>query len=169
MRKGRNFFLSIALVVSFLRRNAHLPQMVHDGVVQRLVAFLFADLNHARDLMRLRFAHQVRDRGVDDQDFERGEAARFVDSLEKILCDDAFERFGQRGANLVLLIGRENIDHAIDRFGRARSVKVPKTRWPVAAAVSASSIVSRSRISPTSRISGSSRSAPRKAEANERV
>ena len=46
--------------------------------------------------------------------------------------------------------------------------KVPKTRWPVLAAVMASSIVSRSRISPTRMMSGSSRRAPRRAAAKER-
>ena len=40
---------------------------------------------------------------------------------------------------------------------------VPKTRWPVSAAVSARRIVSRSRISPTRMASGSSRSALRSA------
>ena len=81
--------------------------MVHDGVVERLVALLLADLNHARDLVRFAFADKVRDRHVDDQDLERGDPAGFVDALEKVLRDDAFERFRQRGANLVLLVGRE--------------------------------------------------------------
>ena len=43
---------------------------------------------------------------------------------------------------------------------------VPKTRWPVSAAVSAVEIVSRSRISPRRITSGSWRSAPRSASAN---
>ena len=45
---------------------------------------------------------------------------------------------------------------------------VPKTRWPVSAAVSAVEIVSRSRISPTRITSGSWRSAARRPLANER-
>ena len=44
---------------------------------------------------------------------------------------------------------------------------VPKTRWPVSAAVSAVEIVSRSRISPTRMTSGSWRSAARSASAND--
>src|SRR5579862_4857187 len=47
--------------------------------------------------------------------------------------------------------------------------KVPNTKWPVAAAVMASSMVSKSRISPTRTISGSSRSAPRSPDANDLV
>ena len=46
---------------------------------------------------------------------------------------------------------------------------VPKTRWPVSAAVSASRMVSRSRISPTRITSGSSRNAERRASLKPRV
>ena len=98
-------------------------QMLHDRVVERLVALLLADLDHARDLVRLAFADEVRDRHVDDENLERGDAARLVDALEKILRDDAFERFRQGGANLVLLVGRENVDDTVDRFGGARGVE----------------------------------------------
>ena len=41
--------------------------------------------------------------------------------------------------------------------------RVPRTRWPVSAAVMAVSMVSRSRISPTRMMSGSSRRAERRA------
>ena len=97
--------------------------MLHDRVVQRLVALLLADLDHAGDLVGLAFADEVRDRHVDDENFQRGDAARLVDAFEKVLRDDAFERFGKRGANLVLLVGRENVDDTIDCFRRARGVQ----------------------------------------------
>ena len=45
--------------------------------------------------------------------------------------------------------------------------RVPKTMWPVSAAVIAASIVSKSRISPTRITSGSCRNARRIASANE--
>ena len=64
------------------------------------------------------FTHEIRDGHVDDQDFERGDAAWFIDAFEKILRDDAFQRFSQRRANLVLLIRRENIDNAVDGLRR---------------------------------------------------
>ena len=113
------FFLIDGLVVRFFRRNAGVAKMIHDRVVERLVALLFADLNHAGDLVRLGFAHEVGDRHVDHQNFQGGDAAWFVDSFEKILRDDALERFRERGANLVLLISRENVDDTIDGFGGA--------------------------------------------------
>ena len=47
--------------------------------------------------------------------------------------------------------------------------RVPNTRWPVSAAVSASRIVSRSRNSPTRMMSGSSRRADRRASVKLRV
>ena len=61
--------------------------------------------------------------GVEDQNFQRGDTALFVDALEKVLRDDAFERFGKRGANFVLLFGRENVDDTVDRLGRAWRVQ----------------------------------------------
>ena len=90
--------------------------MIHDRVVEGLVALLFSDLNHAGDLVSFGFADEVRDRDVDDQNFERGDPARLVDALEKVLCDHALERFGQGGADLVLLVRRENVDDSVDRF-----------------------------------------------------
>ena len=73
--------------------------------------------------MRFRFTHEVCDRHVDHQNFQGGNASWFVDSFEKILCDDALERFRQRSANLVLLICRENVDDTIDGFGSTGGVK----------------------------------------------
>ena len=37
------------------------------------------------------FADKVRDRHVDDEDLQRGDASRFVDAFEKVLRDHAFE------------------------------------------------------------------------------
>src|SRR5258708_24869094 len=73
--------------------------------------------------MRFSFAHEIRDGGVDDQNFERSDAARFVDALKKILCNYPLERFGERGANLILLRGRKDIDDTVDRFGCVGSVQ----------------------------------------------
>ena len=69
--------------------------------------------------------------------------------------------------HLLLLLGREDVDDAVDRrSARSACAASPKTRWPVSAAVSAVEIVSRSRISPTRITSGSWRSAARRASAN---
>ena len=84
-----------------------LAQMFHDGVVERLVALLLADLDHAGNLVGLALAHEVGDGGVEHEDFQGGHAAGFVDAAEEVLGDDALERFGQGRADLVLLAGRE--------------------------------------------------------------
>ena len=74
------------------------------------------------------------------------------------------QRVGELDADLVLLVRREGVDDAVDRSAaRVCVCSVPKTRWPVSAAVSAIAIVSRSRISPTRITSGSWRSAARSA------
>ena len=115
------------------------------------------------------FAHEVRDRHVDDQNFQSGDASRFVDAFEKVLRDDAFERFGQGGANLVLLIGRENVDDTIDRFGGARSVQCSENK--VTGGGRGQGELDRFEIAhfTDEQDVGSSRSAPRKAAAKERV
>ncbi len=81
--------------------------------------FFLPDLDHARDLVRLAFADEVGDRHVDDQNFQRGDAACFVDALEEVLRDHALERFGKGGADLVLLIGGKHVDDTVDGFGGA--------------------------------------------------
>ena len=59
--------------------------------------------------------------------------------------------------DLLLLVGREDVDDAADGLGGARVCSVPKTRCPVSAEVRAMSMVSRSRISPMRMTSGSCR------------
>src|SRR5258708_26671310 len=53
------FLFIEAFVVSLLRGNPFHFDVVHDGVVQRLIAQLFAHLNHAGDLMGFAFANEV--------------------------------------------------------------------------------------------------------------
>ena len=112
----RAFLFIYRLVVRFLGRNARMAEMLHDRVVERLVAFLLADLNHAGDLVGLAFANEVRDRHIDDENLQRGDSAWFVDSFEKILRDYALQRFGQGRADLVLLVRRENVDDSVNGF-----------------------------------------------------
>src|SRR5258708_19723250 len=77
--------------------------MLHDRVVQRLIAFFLADLNHARDLVRFSFAHEVRNGGVDDQNLERSNAAWFVDALEQVLGNHTLDRFRHNGPDFIFL------------------------------------------------------------------
>ena len=81
--------------------------------------------------------------------------------------------FAQAGTSTVQHYGGEitGIDQGTRKAGaKALFVwTVVMTKWPVSAAVSASSIVSKSRNSPTRITSGSSRSAARSATANELV
>src|SRR5204863_6113317 len=89
----------------------------------RLVALLFTHLDHTRDLVRFSFTHEVRDSHVDHENLQGRHSSRRVDALEKVLRDYAFERLGQRGSDLVLLVGGEDVDDTIDRFGSARGVE----------------------------------------------
>src|SRR5579862_3903482 len=111
------------LFISLLGRDAGGAQVFHDGVVQRLVPLLLAHLHHAGNLVRLRLADEVRNRVVANENLQRGAAPRLVHALEKILRHDALERFRERGANLVLLVRRENVDDAVDGLRRVGRVE----------------------------------------------
>jgi len=84
-----------------------------------VVALLFPDLNHTRDLVRLGLAHEVGNCHVDHQNFQCSDPAGFVDSFEKILRNDPFKRFRESGPDLVLLISWKNVDDTIYCFGGA--------------------------------------------------
>jgi len=73
--------------------------------------------------MGLAFANEVSDSGCEDENFERGNAAFFVNSLEKILRDDAFQSLGEGCANFVLLLGRKDVNDTIDGLGGTRRVQ----------------------------------------------
>ena len=104
--------------------------MVHDGIIQGHVAVFLADLDHTGDLMRFRFAHEVCDGGVENQNFQSSNAALSVHALEQALRDNSFQRFGKGRANLVLLISRENVDDTINGLGRALGMERSKNKMP---------------------------------------
>src|SRR5215467_16356581 len=122
-QEGPEFLFVDGLVVGFLRRDALHSQMIHDGVIERLVADSLADLDHAGDLVSLAFADKVRDGGSEDQDLESSHTSFFIDALKKILGYYTFECFREGRADFVLLFGREYVDHTIHGFGGAGSVE----------------------------------------------
>src|SRR6266853_455335 len=63
-------------------------------------------------------------RGV-DQDLERRHAALLVGALQQLLRNDAPERRRQHGAHVRLLVGGEDVHHAVDRRRRAVGVQRP--------------------------------------------
>jgi len=79
LQEGAELLLVDCLVVSFLGRNSFHSQVFHDRVIQRLVPHFLADLNHARDLMRLAFAHQVRDCRREHENFQRRHSPLFIE------------------------------------------------------------------------------------------
>ena len=122
-QQGAEFLLVQRLVVGVFRRNAFHAHVLHDVVVQRLVAVFFADLDHAGNLVGLAFAHQVGDGGVEDQDFKRRDAAFLVRALEQGLRHDAFQGFGKRLADLVLLVGGKHVNDTVHGLGGALGVQ----------------------------------------------
>ena len=89
-----------------------------------------AGLHHRVDLLDLALADQVADGVVGEQDLERRDAALAVGGRQQRLRDDAFERAGELGAHLALLLGREDVDDAVDRPGRAARVQRAEDEVP---------------------------------------
>ena len=82
-----------------------------------------AGLHHRVDLLDLRLADQVPDRVVGDEDLERRDAAAAVGRRHEVLGDDALQRRRELDADLPLLVGREHVDHAVDRLRSALRVQ----------------------------------------------
>ena len=83
MREEASEFLLVnGLVVGFFRGDPFHSKVFHDGIVQGQVSDPLADLDHAGDLVRLAFAHQVGDRSREDEDFQGGYAAFLINALE---------------------------------------------------------------------------------------
>src|SRR5262245_20536142 len=76
------------LVVRILRRVPLHAQMFHNGIIQRLIAQFLADLDHARDLVRLAFAHEVGDGRREHENLHRSDAALLINAFEQMLGDD---------------------------------------------------------------------------------
>ena len=96
---------------------------VRERLLHRLHSARRARLHHRVDLLDLRLADQVADRVVGDEDLERGRPAEAVCGRDEGLRDDALERRGELDADLALLLGREDVDDAVDRGRRALGVQ----------------------------------------------
>ncbi len=112
-QKAAEFLFVQRFIVGLLRGDSFHAKVLHNGIVERLISHFFADLNHARNLVRLAFAHQVGDGGGENEDLKRSDTALFVNALEQVLGDDTFEGLGQRCADLVLLLSGENVNDAV--------------------------------------------------------
>ena len=68
------------------------------------------------DLVGLALADQVLDGGIHAHDLEDGVQLAFL-GQDQALGDHGAEHHGQLGADLVLLVGREGVDHTVDGLG----------------------------------------------------
>ena len=73
--------------------------------------------------MGLALADQVADRGGRHEDLAGGDAARAVQRRQQLLRDDALQGDRELHADLLLLLGREDVDDAVDRLRRVLRVQ----------------------------------------------
>ena len=72
--------------------------------------------DHVQQLVGLPLPQQVPDRVVGDEDLERGDHAA-ADAWNQSLCDDRAEAAGQLDPDLLLAVGREDVDDAVQGLG----------------------------------------------------
>src|SRR5947207_6259947 len=108
-----------AFVFGHLARNVVLVERV----VQRLHPVLFPRLHHRRDLLDFVVPDQGADRGRADEDLRRHDTAASFGLLQQGLRDHTLEHEGQLGADLRLLVRREDVDDAVDALGRGVGVQ----------------------------------------------
>jgi len=79
------------------------------GVVARLVADFFADLNHPGILVRFALAHELAIAVVKNQNLQSGNGP-FLSTRLKSSAPRRLQRFGQGRADFVLLLAGEHVD-----------------------------------------------------------
>ena len=92
-------------------------------LVERVHADAGSGLHRRVDLRDLALADHVRDRGRVDEHFGRDRAAVGLRERHQRLADDALQRVAELGADLVLLVGGEHVDDAVDALRRALRVQ----------------------------------------------
>src|SRR3954447_10882265 len=99
-----------AMLVGDLPRAHQLGQVL----VERVHAVLRAGLHRGVDLVRLSLADEVADGGSRRHDLRGHDTALAVGRLAQRLADDPLDRAGQLHPYLLLLLGGEDVDDAVD-------------------------------------------------------
>ena len=86
-------------------------------------AELFSGLNNTRQHECLRFADHVSDGGRIREDFNGERSAGSIGARNELLGNNAAKGFADHDANLVALIGREDIQESVERARGITRVK----------------------------------------------
>ena len=105
-------------------------QILEDVLVHELHAVLLPGLDHGRDLVDLAFPDQRPDGVGSDHDLLGGTTPLPALLAQEDLRDHSFDGLGEHGPDLLLLVRREDVDDAVDGFGRR--VRVQRTEHQVA-------------------------------------
>src|SRR5688572_8347962 len=99
-----------------LLRDAARFGVLRERHVHRLHPVAASRLHRRVDLVGLAFPDQVADRGGADQDLDRGDPSMAVGRGDELLRDHALEGGRQLHPHLLLLVGWEHVDDAVDRL-----------------------------------------------------
>ena len=96
------------------RRQPILEHQRFERLIQGDHALLATRLHDGEELVALAFADKVPDGGRGGHDLLGADTTLSVYAGQKRLADNAFDNRGELHAHLVLLVGREDIDYAVD-------------------------------------------------------
>ena len=99
------------------------PHQAGQGLVHGLHPVAAAGLHGAVDLVGLAFPDQVADRRGGDEHLGGHRPTPSADAGQQLLAHHALEGGGQLDPDLLLLVGREHVDDAVDRLGRVLGVE----------------------------------------------
>lgn len=103
-----------ALVEGFLAGDDVLCEEVVEVIVDGVHAFLPSDFHEADDLFDFPVPNAGAECVVHAEDFGGEDATLSIDGGEESLGDDCFEDVAELGDDLLLLVGREDIDETVD-------------------------------------------------------
>ncbi len=116
---GEEFFEAIfvdGFHVGFFWGDHAFTEFCPDRFVHELHAFALTAGDDVVEFLGGTFANDGGDGGGGEHDFVDGGPAGFVDAFAQELSDDATERGREHGADLGLLVRRENVDDPVDGF-----------------------------------------------------
>ena len=113
-----------------LERDDTTLNQIGERLLHRLHAAAGVGLHDRVDLLDLALTDEVPDGVVREQDLERRDSAHAVGGRKQCLGHDALQRAGDLNADLLLLLGREDVDDAVDR--RRRALRVQRAEDEVA-------------------------------------
>lgn len=130
LKEGAHLHFVLGAVEAFLRGDEAFDVEGAEGFVHSNHADIFAGLHHAGEHVGFSFADAVGHGGGINEELEREHASTAIGAWDELLRKHAAKRFGYHDADLVALVGGENVEHAIKGSRCIAGVECAKDKVP---------------------------------------